>query len=71
MAGILAFQKRAGLISGGFFAAGLAVVFSIAWSEGRYGIAALQLPSAVVMLLTALAISVVKLLKSIELAWDD
>ena len=65
VAGILTFQKRAGLISGGLFAAGLAVVFSIAWSEGRYGIGALQLPSAVVMLLTALAISVVKLRSSL------
>jgi peptidoglycan/LPS O-acetylase OafA/YrhL len=65
VAGILTFQKRVGHLSGGFFAAGLAIVFSIVWAEGRFGIASPELPSAIVMLLTALAISVVKLRSSL------
>jgi peptidoglycan/LPS O-acetylase OafA/YrhL len=61
VAGILIFQKRVGQLSGGFFVAGLAVVFSIVWAEGRFGIAEGGLPSAIVMLLTALAIAFVTL----------
>ncbi len=43
VAGILTFQKKVGHLSDGFFATGLAVVFSIIWAEAEPG-----LPGAIV-----------------------
>ncbi len=63
VAGILTFQKKVGHLSDGFFATGLAVVFSIIWAEAEPG-----LPGAIVMLLTALAIAFVTLRSSL-LTW--
>ena len=68
VAGILTFQKKVGLLSNRVFAAGLAVVFSIVWFEGRLGIAALGFPAAIVMLLTVLAIAFLTL-RSSRLTW--
>jgi peptidoglycan/LPS O-acetylase OafA/YrhL len=68
VAGILTFQKKVGLLSSRVFAAGLAVVFSIVWFEGRLGIAALGFPAAIVMLLTVLAIAFLTL-RSSSLTW--
>src|ERR1019366_7311182 len=55
-------------LSNRVFAAGLAVVFSIVWFEGRLGIAALGFPAAIVMLLTVLAIAFLTL-RSSRLTW--
>ena len=65
VAGIQTFQKRIGYLSNGSFAAGLALVFSIIWAGGRIGGGAAGLPSAIVMLLTALAIAFVTLRSSL------
>ena len=61
VAGILTFQKKIGLLSIRFFAAGLAVAFSLSWFEGGLAI-------AIVMLLTALSIAFLRL-RSNLLAW--
>jgi peptidoglycan/LPS O-acetylase OafA/YrhL len=54
VAGILTFQKKIGLLSTQLFAAGLVVAFSVTWFESGIG-------SAIVMFVTALAITCLKL----------
>jgi peptidoglycan/LPS O-acetylase OafA/YrhL len=54
VAGILTFQKKIRLFSIRLFAAGLFIAFSVAWFESGLG-------TAIVMLVTALAISFLKL----------
>jgi len=61
VAGILTFQKKIGLLSIHLFAAGLIVVFSVTWFESGLG-------TAIVVLVTALAIAFLKL-RSKLLTW--
>jgi peptidoglycan/LPS O-acetylase OafA/YrhL len=61
VAGILTFQRKIGLLSIHLFAAGLAVAFSVTWFESGLG-------TAVVMLVTALAITFLNL-RSRLLTW--